>query len=168
MRHFEKKTKNFWQSGIRFFILVLLISLVITSLVPSQAQAWRRYYAHGWYGPGFNYGAWRGGFWYHGPYLDHYGWWWVVGPTWYYYPGPVYPYPSVDMEPGYIVTVNSPPPPPTSALTVRTATPTAPQAKDSSGHSNAYSYYCEQSHAYYPMTRACDGGWLATPVQAPP
>jgi len=42
--------------------------------------------AYGWHGGG------RGGYWYHGAYRGRSGWWWVVGPSWYYYPAPVYPY----------------------------------------------------------------------------
>jgi hypothetical protein len=26
------------------------------------------------------------------------GWWWVIGPAWYLYPAPIYPYPDPDLE----------------------------------------------------------------------
>ncbi|MGH8292604.1 MAG: hypothetical protein ACRESA_03940, partial [Gammaproteobacteria bacterium] len=34
--------------------------------------------------------VWAGGYWHHGWYGPRFGWWWVVGPAWYYYPTPVY------------------------------------------------------------------------------
>lgn len=46
-----------------------------------------RSYGHDW-------GPWRGGHWHHGYHGDRLGWWWIVGPAWYYYPQPVYPYPG--------------------------------------------------------------------------
>ena len=50
----------------------------------------------GWRGTIFqlDIGYWRGGHWWHGPYLGEPGWWWIVGPDWYWYPRPIYPYPS--------------------------------------------------------------------------
>ena len=43
-----------------------------------------RHWGHDW---------WRSGYWYHGRHTGYFGWWWVIGPSWYYYPAPVYPYP---------------------------------------------------------------------------
>jgi hypothetical protein len=37
---------------------------------------------------------WRGGRWFHGRHEGRLGWWWVVGPGWYFYPAPIYPYPD--------------------------------------------------------------------------
>jgi hypothetical protein len=37
---------------------------------------------------------WRGGHWRHGNHDGRYGWWWVVGGIWYFYPTPIYPYPA--------------------------------------------------------------------------
>jgi hypothetical protein len=42
----------------------------------------------------FNPGRWRGGHWWHGSHGARPGWWWVVGPNWYWYPTPIYPYPD--------------------------------------------------------------------------
>ena len=72
------------------------------------------------------------------------GWWWIVGPTWYFYPEPVYPYPN-PYEPPVAVIVQpapakpAPPPPP-------------PQNW----------YYCESAKGYYPYVPACPGGWPRT------
>jgi hypothetical protein len=60
----------------------------------------------------------------------------VVGPTWYYYPAPIYPYPDPAVSPLYV--------------------PGPAQ----------YVYYCPSFAAYYPQVTACPGGWiqvLATP-----
>ena len=38
--------------------------------------------------------GWRRGQWTHVEHGGRYGWWWVVGPSWYPYSGPVYPYPA--------------------------------------------------------------------------
>jgi hypothetical protein len=37
---------------------------------------------------------WRGGRWIEARRDGRVGWWWVVGPQWYYYPQPIYPYPD--------------------------------------------------------------------------
>jgi len=31
-------------------------------------------------------GRWRGGYWHHGEHGGRFGWWWVVGDGWYFYP----------------------------------------------------------------------------------
>jgi hypothetical protein len=37
---------------------------------------------------------WHGGHWWHGTYGGRSGWWWIVGPDWYWYPTAVYPWPD--------------------------------------------------------------------------
>ena len=49
-----------------------------------------------WHG-GFDH--WRGGHWVHGVHGGRFGWWWAVGPDWFYYDAPVYPYPEPYAEP---------------------------------------------------------------------
>lgn len=61
---------------------------------------------HGGYGGHGRRGGpgWHGGHWHHGAYGGRNGWWWVVGPSWYYYPAPAYPYPSpYPAPPGYLL-----------------------------------------------------------------
>ena len=63
----------------------------------------------GWgHGPGWGYGpgpgGWHHGYWRHEWYDGRFGWWWVVGPTWYFYAEPVYPYPPAP----YVVTTVAP------------------------------------------------------------
>ncbi|HEX7688086.1 MAG TPA: hypothetical protein VF453_10280 [Burkholderiaceae bacterium] len=102
----------------------------------------------GWHGDIRHFGdhdwhVWRGGRWVHGPHGGHPGWWWVVGPTWYFYPSPVYPYPDP----------YEPPPPWTVPMP-------APPAR--------FWYFCEESRSYYPYVATCPGGWKQVPaVQAP-
>lgn len=48
----------------------------------------------------YNYNYWRGGRWYHGLHNGALAWWWIVGPDWYYFDRPAYPYPDFDIPPG--------------------------------------------------------------------
>jgi|SRR5579871_4242430 len=43
---------------------------------------------------------WHGGHWEHHHHHGHFGWWWVVGPDWYLYDEPIYPYPDAYTPPG--------------------------------------------------------------------
>jgi len=56
----------------------------------------------GWHGDihHFDHGRWEGGHWWHGGYGGRVGWWWIVGPDWYWYPEVVYPYPNPFVPPG--------------------------------------------------------------------
>jgi hypothetical protein len=95
-----------------------------------------RFHEHDW-------SVWRGGRWTHARHGGRLGWWWIVGPTWYFYPEPMYPYPSpwqpsevIITGPGGVV-----PMPPTQ-----------------------YWYYCEASRTYYPYVSVCPGGWQQVPA----
>ena len=46
-----------------------------------------------------DFDRWRGGGWRHERHDGRLGWWWVVGPNWYYYPRAVYPYPDPYVPP---------------------------------------------------------------------
>ena len=59
--------------------------------------------AHGaWHGDigHFDIDRWRGGHWWNGPYGGRVGWWWIVGPDWYWYPAPLGVYPDPYTPPG--------------------------------------------------------------------
>ncbi|HXS39790.1 MAG TPA: hypothetical protein VN766_06380 [Stellaceae bacterium] len=89
---------------------------------------------------------WRGGVWFHGWHDGRYAWWWRLGPSWYFYPEPIYPYPSY-IPPAIIV--QQPPPQP-------------------SGLPPAQSwYYCENPQGYYPYVASCNGPWRAVPTTPP-
>ena len=47
-----------------------------------------------------DFDRWRGGHWVRTWHEGRRGWWWIVGPNWYYYPAPVYPYPDPYLPPG--------------------------------------------------------------------
>jgi hypothetical protein len=88
---------------------------------------------------------WRGGRWIHDRHGGRWGWWWVVGGVWYFYPSPVYPYPNpYEPPPSVVVTPSAgvAPPPPT------------PQNW----------YYCEASKGYYPYVPTCASGWRSVPA----
>jgi hypothetical protein len=87
--------------------------------------------------------VWRGGRWHHGWHDDHFGWWWIVGGLWYFYPQPVYPYPDPYAPP---VVVTQPPPAAAS-----------PQVW----------YYCDSARGYYPYVPSCPGGWRTVPAVPP-
>ena len=78
--------------------------------------------------------VWRGGRWRHSHHDGRFGWWWVVGGLWYFYPEPVYPYPD----------------------------PFVPGTVDYGAvGSGQYWYYCESAGQYYPYVTYCPEGWEA-------
>jgi hypothetical protein len=85
-----------------------------------------------------DYGVWRGGRWFHGPYGGRAGWWWIVGGVYYYYPAPVYPYPDPYVPP---VVAPAPSPPP------------------------ANWFYCSNPPGYYPYVPQCAVPWQPVPPQ---
>jgi hypothetical protein len=95
-----------------------------------------RFHEHDWQ-------VWRGGHWTRAHHGGRFGWWWVVGPTWYFYAAPVYPYPS-PWEPAEIIVA------PTSAM------PPMPPAQ--------FWYYCTAFNNYYPYVSHCPGGWRPVPA----
>ena len=88
--------------------------------------------------------VWRGGRWFHGWHGSRIGWWWIVGPAWYWYPAPVYPYPNPYTPP---VVAEVPPSPPTQ-----------PQVLPPTW------YYCDRPAGYYPYVPECSSGWKAVPA----
>ena len=83
-----------------------------------------------------DFDRWRGGRWIHGPHDGRAGWWWVVGPQWYFYPAPVYPYPDPYMPPVM-------------------AAPTPARSW----------YYCANPQGYYPYVAQCAVPWQPVPAQ---
>ena len=87
--------------------------------------------------------VWHGGHWHHVWHGGRIGWWWVVGPHWYFYPGPIYPYPDPYVPP---VVVEQPPPP----------APVLPHAQSW--------YHCDDPEGYYPYVSECRGPWHEVPA----
>ena|SRR6185436_15979711 len=107
---------------------------------------------------GFSIGHnWGHGRWVHDRYHGRLGWWWVVGPRWYYYDRPhtfiVQPAQPVVIQQASPVVVQSapqpmtppPPPPPSPVL-----------------------YYCKATGTHYPETLTCPGGWMTRTAETPP
>lgn len=90
--------------------------------------------------------VWRGGRWQQGWHDGRYAWWWVVDGGWYFYPAPIYPYPTY-VPPAIIV---QQPPPVPSGL---------PPAQ--------FWYYCDNPAGYYPYVAACNGPWRQVPATPP-
>ena len=97
-----------------------------------------RFHEHDW-------ALWRGGRWYHSSHGGRFGWWWVAGGAWYFYPAPVYPYPNPYEPPVAVIVPQAP------------ATVTAPPPPQNW-------YYCDASKGYFPYVPTCSGGWRAVPA----
>ena len=144
--------------GLKVMRMKLLRSLIYAlcvaaplALLGSAAQAQH----HGDY-HGRDYGhfsprersVWRGGRWVHDWHDGRFGWWWAVDGGWYFYPEPVYPYPTY-VPPAIVV--QQPPPMPTGL----------PPAQNW--------YYCDNPQGYYPYVASCNGPWRSVPATpAPP
>ncbi len=114
-------------------------TLAMAALSPVMAQqrwhdpGWRDRDIHRFHDHDFD--RWQHGRWYHGAHGGRTGWWWIVGPTWYYYPQPIYPYPDPYVPP--VVVAPAP---------------------------NAW-YYCPPRRAYYPYVAHCPVPWQVVPAQ---
>jgi hypothetical protein len=87
---------------------IVAAALIVTALSPAVAQdrgRWHEGHEREWRGGDWHdrdihrfrehdFDRWRGGRWFHARHDGRFGWWWVVGPSWYFYPAPVYPYPD--------------------------------------------------------------------------
>ncbi len=156
---------------------VLKALLFLSVLLSFHSSAEARFHHGGvWAGPGLYGSNWRRGYWFHGAYGGRDGWWWVIGPTWYYYTSPVYPYPPAGAQAVYIVQVPNalPPPasPPPESKAGGTPVPTATAPESATAEINgkkaaAFTYYCEKTKGYYPAITVCAEGWVATPVKGP-
>jgi hypothetical protein len=88
---------------------VIAAVLAVTALSPASAQRWQGG-ERGWRGGDWrdrdirrfrdhDFDRWRGGRWVHSRHSGRFGWWWVVGPSWYFYPAPIYPFPDPYIPP---------------------------------------------------------------------
>jgi hypothetical protein len=124
--------------------LSLLLAVFLATAVaatPVLAQDWRRHEDRAdwrWHGDihhfhDYDFEYWRGGHWIHDFHEGRYGWWWVAGGFWYFYPAPVYPYPDPFVPTGVTVEIV-----PSGAT--------------------AY-YYCDNPAGYYPYVPQCLAAW---------
>lgn len=72
----------------------------------------------------------NGGRFFHGRHGGRDGWWWIAGPSWYYYSTPVYPNPDPYWYP------------------------------EDGPYSGGVWYYCPSVGGYYPYVSDCPGGWI--------
>lgn len=105
----------------------------------------------GWRGdirrfPGHDLQRWHSGRWYHGAHDGRRGWWWIVGPSWYFYAAPVYPYPDPYL-PAPMLEMAPPPPP---------------------GAPPQYWFYCADPPGYYPYVTWCRSNWRPVPARPAP
>lgn len=124
-------------------ILVLLtLTFVTFSASANRRGPWHRgdirYFEY------HDHGVWRKGHWRHSLHHGHMGWWWVVGPSWYSYSRPIYPYPD-PYKPSVVV--------------VEKTQKQAPQVITVLNW-----YYCEAAKEYYPYISTCPTGWKVVPA----
>ncbi|MCX6786627.1 MAG: hypothetical protein NTU85_02320 [Candidatus Kaiserbacteria bacterium] len=101
---------------------------------------------------------WHSGSWRHDHYRGMYGWWWVVGGMWYFYPSPIYPYPQVIPEVVFeappVVVVESP----VMAVPIeRPLLVVQPQQQ--------FSYWCDNPEGYAPYVEKCNSEWRRVSLQ---
>jgi hypothetical protein len=136
----------------RILHLAAAAALITGVASPALAQDWRHDDGHhdewrhddrGWHDHDIyrfhdrDFARWRGGRWIQARHDGRVGWWWVVGPQWYFYPRPVYPFPDPYLPPAIAV---APTPGP-----------------------GTY-YYCDNPQGYYPYVQACPTPWRAVPA----
>jgi hypothetical protein len=110
--------------------------------------------------------VWTGGRWHHDWHGGRFGWWWDIGGVWYFYPEPVYPYPTyvtnevfidpVPPPPAIVVAPPPPPPPPAPVVVQVAPQPTAPPPQ--------FWYYCDNPAGYYPYVASCSTPWREVPA----
>jgi hypothetical protein len=152
---------NYCSEGIMPLSKYLAVPLLLLTLA---APAWAQEHHRGrgearerWQGDirrfhDHDIARWRQGHWVSGVHGGRRGWWWIVGPTWYWYPAPVYPYPDPYQPPLAVVPALPEPFPPGAAGV-------APQAP------TGYWYYCRDSGRYYPYVAQCRSPWHQVPAR---
>jgi hypothetical protein len=73
-------------------VVLLLLGAAAPAFAQHRDEGWRDRDIHRFHDHDF--ARWRGGHWVHSWHGGRFGWWWTVGPDWYYYPRAVYPYPD--------------------------------------------------------------------------
>jgi hypothetical protein len=147
------------RNALRHVPLAAAVGVCLALAQPARAQHDNFDHGHDFHGGHFNGGdfhgrdfhsfsplemnAWRGGHWQQGWHDGRYAWWWIVGGGWYFYPAPIYPFPTY-VPPAIVV--QQPPPVPTGL----------PPAQSW--------YYCDNPAGYYPYVAACNGGWRQVPA----
>jgi hypothetical protein len=124
---------------------------------------------------------WTGGRWRHTSWHGRYGWWWNIGPSWYFYDAPAYPYPS-DVSPTYDDDENY------DDDDQGGYDDQGQGGYSDQGQGGGYNdqgpgpdqqdmgpgyggggpgvwYHCNRPEGYYPYVKQCRGGWEQVPAQ---
>jgi hypothetical protein len=125
----------------RYLGISVLVLSILGGVTANSANAFE-YWGHG-------------GRWVHDRHNGRLGWWWIVGPSWYFYPRPyavttpqtVIIQQPVQQQPQQVVIEQG-----------------APQAAVPS----PVLYYCRSTETYYPDTMTCPGGWSTQTAGEPP
>lgn len=139
-----------WMSCAALVSTLVSVFSAASAASPQRGEQGSR--ARAWHGDirhfhEYDFARWRRGYWTHGPHDGRDGWWWVVGPTWYWYPAPVYPYPNPYLPPPVVAIM-----PPSS-----NGSPSQPQ----------HWYYCADPPGYYPYVPQCNVIWQMKPAISP-
>jgi hypothetical protein len=133
------------RTSLTCVIPLAAIAVLTTNAPPARAQHHGGgYYSNDFHGRDYGHfsrserGLWRGGRWDHGWHDGRFAWWWVAGGGWYFYPEPIYPFPT------YV--------PP--AIVVQQAPP-MPHGLPSS----QFWYFCDDPRGYFPYIASCNGPW---------
>jgi hypothetical protein len=136
----------------RFLLSGTLFALVygIAGMSPAYSDPYR----HG------RPAGWNRGHWQHDRHGGRLGWWWVVGPSWYYYQAP-HSF-VVIQQPAQPIMIQQAPPvaapvAPPVAMMPQPAPPVSPVL-----------YYCKATGTHYPETMTCPGGWSMMTAETPP
>ncbi|HYM03277.1 MAG TPA: hypothetical protein VET85_10050 [Stellaceae bacterium] len=114
----------------------------------------------------FELALWSGGGWHHDWWGGRYGWWWEVDGVRYYYPEPIYPYPTFVPETAVVIAAPPSYPPPQPPPVIIQQAPPAPPPPAGPAPAQSW-YYCDASAAYYPYVQSCASPWRQVPA-APP
>lgn len=147
---------------LRQVLLILGTGLGLLGIAMSGAQAQQGMHghnsgSHGFQGHDFHgrdFGhfdgrereIWSHGRWDRDWHDGRFGWWWMVDGGWYFYPEPIYPYPTY-VPPAIVV--QQPPPMPTGLPPMQ------------------FWYYCDNPQGYYPYVASCGGAWREIPANPP-
>jgi hypothetical protein len=111
---------------------------------------------------------WHRGAWHHEFHDGRYGWWYAVDGIWYFYPAPIYPYPTFIPDIVYFPEDDEAPPP--VYVDATPPEPVSPQpAPPSFGPPPTYYYYfCQNTQAFYPYVGSCASPWQPVPAAPSP
>jgi hypothetical protein len=133
--------------ALRVSLIAAVAAAGLALSLPAHAQRGRDFHGgdYGHFSP-HDRDVWRGGGWRHEWHDGRFAWWWVVDGGWYFYPAPIYPYPTY-VPPAIVV--QQPPQVPAGL----------PPAQ--------FWYFCDNPQGYYPYVASCSVPWRQVPATPP-